>query len=154
MRPLIVQVDGLWITNGLEKLFICFTDKQREQLKSHYPQHWTLNYFHELKNLKNLAKIDDFIEEVSTSEAPTLGQVKIYQDLADELKELMTRNGFLNDQEWDLITYGSAHNSLCTRNSSDLDLTLIVSPGHNHFSLLADLLDILLLESSGRFKSA
>jgi hypothetical protein len=78
----------------------------------------------------------------------------MYQDLAIELKELLIKNGFLKDQDWDLVTYGSAHNSLCTRSSSDLDLTLVFRTCLNHFTILGDLLDVLLLEPSGRFKSA
>lgn len=42
-----------------------------------------------------------------------------------ELETALKESGFLQNEQWDLIVYGSLLNSICTNELSDLDITLV-----------------------------
>lgn len=42
-----------------------------------------------------------------------------------ELETALKESGFLQNETWDLIVYGSLLNSICTNELSDLDITLV-----------------------------
>lgn len=56
--------------------------------------------------------------------------------LKDYLSSLLRQRGFQADLEWQFMIYGSVLNSICTREESDLDMSLIISSNESQLALL------------------
>ena len=54
----------------------------------------------------------------------------------------------MSDHAWQLMVFGSALNSICSKSCSDLDLALVIDLGHDHFKLLELIVKILEAEPS------
>lgn len=94
-----------------------------------------------LLNLETLIQMQ--IKELNKQQTPSEFRLKKLWHAKEILENSLRAANFLPDKNWQLIVYGSLLNSICTKDLSDLDITIVVYGYVDQADVLFKLQDVL-----------
>jgi hypothetical protein len=95
------------------------------------------------KSIDTQVFVDAQIKRICSNEAPSESCIEKLWSIKTSIYEFLTEQKFLDGEEWDLVIYGSALNSIFSKNASDLDLTLVIHSKIDYYKLLEQVMSIL-----------